>query len=201
MIADLVDHFLGGGSSDVRLRAGAEALRHLGAHLHDALRLRHRERLRVGIGDDEVDALQSGGDHVVDRIAAGAADAEHGDPRLQLADVRGSKIECHGCLSIRARCFTMPQGRWPKAWMEVEDQETGSSEALAKPSSDLSEITVSPCPQELPRMPRFDMFKMSVLRIEQQARGHREGCAPRLAGQPCKTERAADAYRPRQDPA
>ena len=51
--------------------------------------LRHGQRLRVGVGDDEVDALKSGGDHVVDGIAAGAADAEHGDARLQLAECQG----------------------------------------------------------------------------------------------------------------
>jgi len=38
-------------------------------HLHDALRLGHCERLGVGIGDDEVDPLQSGSDHVVDGVA------------------------------------------------------------------------------------------------------------------------------------
>jgi hypothetical protein len=57
MIADLVDHLFGGGTADFGLRAGAETLGHLRAHLDDALGLRHRERLRVGIGDDEVDAL------------------------------------------------------------------------------------------------------------------------------------------------
>ena len=89
MIADFVDDFLGRGRADIGLRTGAEALGDLGAHLHDALRLGHGERLRVGVGDDEIDPLQSGGDHVVDGVAAGAADAEYGDPRLQLADVRG----------------------------------------------------------------------------------------------------------------
>src|SRR3954451_6822293 len=73
-----------------------------------------------------------------------------------------------------------------------------SSEALAKPSSDLSEIAVSPCPK-LPRMPRFDMFKMSVLRVDQQARRHREGGALGLAGQPSETERPADAHRALED--
>ena len=60
MVADLVDHLLGGGAPDLRLRAGAETFGHLHAHLDDALGLRHRQRLRVGIGDDEVDALQPG---------------------------------------------------------------------------------------------------------------------------------------------
>ena len=87
VIADLVDHLFGRGAADFRLRAGAETFGDLHAHLHDALGLRHGQRLGVGIGDDEVDALQPGRDHVVDGIAAGAADTEHGDPRLQLPDV------------------------------------------------------------------------------------------------------------------
>ena len=89
MIADFVDDFLGRGGADIRLRTGAEALGDLGAHLHDALRLGHGQRLRVGIGDDEIDPLQSGGDHVVDGVAASPTYAEYGDPRLQLANVRG----------------------------------------------------------------------------------------------------------------
>ena len=59
MIADLVDHLLGGRAPDLGLRAGAETFGDLHAHLDDALGLRHGERLRVGIGDDEVDALQT----------------------------------------------------------------------------------------------------------------------------------------------
>ena len=117
MIAKLVDDLLRGGRADVRLRSGAEALGHLRAHLHDALRLRHRQRLRVGVGDDEVDALQPGGDHVVDGVAAGATDAEDGNPRLQLADVRGGQIECHGCLSI-TRALVRP-GRRPRELVKV----------------------------------------------------------------------------------
>src|SRR6202041_2520895 len=192
VIADLVDDFLGRGRADIGLRTGAEALRDLGTHLHDALRLGHGERLRVGIGDDEIDTLQSGGDHVVDGIAARAADAEYGNPGLQLADVRGCYIECHGCLSI-TRALVRP-GRRPRELVEVEGCGKGSSEALTKPSSDLSEIAVSPCLQ-LPRMPRFDVFKMSVLRIDQEARRHRERRALGLVGEPAKAERTADSYR------
>src|ERR1035437_1868104 len=98
MIADLVDRLFGGGTADFGLRAGAETLGHLRAHLDDALGFRRRERLRVGIGDDEVDALQTGRDHVVDRIAAGTADAEHGNPRLHLANVGNLQIDRHVCL-------------------------------------------------------------------------------------------------------
>src|SRR6204780_1034778 len=172
MIADFVEHLLRGGRADVGLRSCAKALRDLGAHLDDALRLRHGEALGVGIGDDEIDTLKARGDHVVDGIAASSANAEHGNTRLQLADIRGSKIECHGCLSI-TRALVRP-GRRPRELVKVQGLRKRSSEALAKPSSALSEIAVSPCP-ELPRMPRFDVFKMSVLGIDQEARGKREG--------------------------
>ena len=40
------------------------------------------EGLGVRVRDDEVDAGQAGDDHVVDRVAAGAADAENRDPWL-----------------------------------------------------------------------------------------------------------------------
>src|SRR4029079_15424978 len=168
--------------ADIGLRSGAEALGHLRAHLHDALGLRHGERLRVGVGDDEVDALQPGSDHVIDGIAACSTDAEDGNPRFQLADVRGCQIECHGYLSSITRALVRP-GRRPREMVKVVWYEDRSSEALSKPSSDPSEIAVSPCP-ELPRMPRFDVFKMSVLRIDQEARGHRERGALGLVGQP-----------------
>ena len=48
-------------------------------------------------------------------------------------------------------------------------------------------------------MPRFDVFKMSVLRIDQQARGHRERRALGLVGQPAEAERTADPHRPAED--
>ena len=57
VIADLVDHLLRRGAPHLGLRAGTEAFGDLGAHLNDALGFGHRERLRVRIGDDEVDAL------------------------------------------------------------------------------------------------------------------------------------------------
>ena len=118
MIADLVDHFFRGGAADFGLRSGAETFGHLHAHLHDALGLRHRERLGVGIGDDEIDALQAGGDHIVDGVAARAADTEHGDAGLELTDVGDIQIDGHGCLLFVARAFSTPgpvrsaTGRW-----------------------------------------------------------------------------------------
>ena len=48
-------------------------------------------------------------------------------------------------------------------------------------------------------MPRFDMFKMSVLRIDQEPRGNRERRALGLIGQPAEAERTADPHRTAED--
>ncbi|MGY4448566.1 hypothetical protein ACVWZR_003226 [Bradyrhizobium sp. i1.3.1] len=87
LIADRIDDLLGCGASQFGLRAGAEACGDLGAQLDQARRLRHGKRLSVGIGDDEVDPLQPGCDHVVDGIAAGAADPEYDNARLHLVNI------------------------------------------------------------------------------------------------------------------
>src|SRR5258708_24768162 len=82
--------------------------------------------------------------------------------------------------------------------MEFEWVGVNSSEAFAKPSPDLSEVAVSPC-LELPRMPRFDVFKMSVLRVDQESGGDRERRALGFARQPIKTERTSDPHRPAEN--
>ncbi len=135
MIADLVDHLFGGGASDVGLRAGAEALGHLHAHLNDALGLRHRERLGIGIGDHEIDALQAGGDHVVDGISARAADTEYGDAGFQLTDVGDIQIDGHDCLLFVARALSTPEpcAGPPPAAEIFQLRICGPSETLAKP--------------------------------------------------------------------
>ena len=136
MIADLVDHLLGRGAADVRLRAGAEALGDLNAHLDDALGLRQGERLRVGVGDDEIAAEQAGRDHVVDGVAAGAADTEYGDPRLELPDIGHLEIDGHGCLFQSADARVSPHvlaGRFPAVTM-VKWVIRSSPEATVRPA-------------------------------------------------------------------
>ena len=97
MIPNCIDCLFCCGAPHFGLRAGAEALGHTSAHLDDALTLGHGERLRVGIGDDEIDALQAGRDHVVDCITAGTADAEYGNARLHLANIGDVS---HVCFTI-----------------------------------------------------------------------------------------------------
>ena len=85
----------GGGAADLGPRAGAEALGDLEAELDAAVGRRGVERLRVGVGDDEVDALDVGADHVGDRVAAGAADADDADARAKLVNFRPDEIDAH----------------------------------------------------------------------------------------------------------
>ena len=61
------------------------------------------KRLGIRVGDDEVDALEPGIDHVVDGVAARAADTENGNPRLQFADVEFLQVDVHGLPLLSAR--------------------------------------------------------------------------------------------------
>ena len=61
------------------------------------------ERLRVGVRDDEVDALDVRADHVGDGVAASAADADDGDPRPKLINFRPDKIDAHGPNPLQAQ--------------------------------------------------------------------------------------------------
>ena len=98
VIADLVQHLVGGGAADIGMGAGAEPFGHLHAHLDDPLGLRHCERLGVGIGDNEIDPLQPCADHIVDGISARTADPEHGNPRPQLPQIGDLLVDAHACL-------------------------------------------------------------------------------------------------------
>ena len=69
------------------IRAGAEALRALGANLHFERRGVVQQRLLVGVGDDELDVAESGRDHAVDGVAASPADADDFDPGARLREL------------------------------------------------------------------------------------------------------------------
>jgi hypothetical protein len=60
-----------------RLAAGAESRAELQLDVRAAL----LQRLRIGVAADEFDAADALADHVIDRVAAGAADANHLDHR------------------------------------------------------------------------------------------------------------------------
>jgi hypothetical protein len=86
----------------VGVRAGAEATREARPELHLRRREVRLERLRVGVGRDELHALEAALDHRVERVAATTADAHHLDARLHLvAHVREFDVQTHDRLPGR----------------------------------------------------------------------------------------------------
>ena len=118
MFADRLNCLFRCGAPQFGLRAGAEALGHTSAHLDDALGLGLGERLCVGIGDDEIDSLKACRDHVIDSITAGAADPEHGNARLHLANIGDVAYVYftigHGLVlqALRSASTMVPVGVW-----------------------------------------------------------------------------------------
>ena len=99
--AQFVGGFLRRRLADLRLRAGAEALRDVRAQLDAPIRAAVHKLLRVGVGDDELHALQIRRDHVVDRIGAAAADTDDGDARAEVGvrGLRDGEIQGHSDFS------------------------------------------------------------------------------------------------------
>src|SRR5690606_5316824 len=85
-------------TADFRARPRTEAFRDRRSELDAPFRGRQRQRLRIRVRDHEVDAFETCLDHVVDRIAAGAADAEDGNPGLEFLCLRNRKFDAHVCL-------------------------------------------------------------------------------------------------------
>ena len=92
---DLGHGFLGAGAADFRLGARAQAFGGGGAELDAALAPGLGQGLGIGVGDDEVDAFQPRLDHVVDGIAAGAADTQHGDAGTQFPGFGCFEVDRH----------------------------------------------------------------------------------------------------------
>ena len=103
---DQGDGFLGGGAANLGAGARAKALRDIGAQLDAMLGDGDIERLRVGVGDDEINTLDFGGNHVGDGVSAGPAHTDHGDARTQLLNSGGTDIDAHCLNSCRARVRT-----------------------------------------------------------------------------------------------
>ena len=81
--ADAVAIFLGGFTTDARVRAGTETARHFRADLQLQGRTALFQVIAIGVGDDEFDTLDARGRHLVDRVAAAAANADHADHRAR----------------------------------------------------------------------------------------------------------------------
>ena len=75
-------------ASDFRTGAGAQSHCGFQAELNFAAGFGMGKGLCIGVGDDEVNALQILINHVIDGIAAAAADSDDGNPRFQVHDGR-----------------------------------------------------------------------------------------------------------------
>ena len=95
VVDDFIDALFGSSAADFRLRSGAETFGDVDAELDHPVGLRHRQGLRVSVGDDEIDALQTCRDHVIDSVTATAANTENGDAWLQLGDIRLLQLYRH----------------------------------------------------------------------------------------------------------
>ena len=94
--AMLLHALLGRAAPDLGVRARAEALGQRVAELDLVGRHVGLERLHVGVGDHELDAVEVAADHGVDRVAAAATDTD--DEDLCVTDVVEFD-ECHGLVS------------------------------------------------------------------------------------------------------
>ena len=68
-----------GFAADLGIGARAQSLGQLRAELQLHRRLRKLQRLQIGIGGDEFDALDLGADHAVDGVRTAASHADHFD--------------------------------------------------------------------------------------------------------------------------
>ncbi len=80
---DALAIFQRGLAADLGIRARAEALGDVAAELQRDLRAAVLERLRIGVGADEIHALDIRLHHVRDRVAAAAAHADDLDHRIR----------------------------------------------------------------------------------------------------------------------
>ena len=80
-LLDVVARLRRGGEPDLGVGAGAEAVRGDVADVELDVGVAHGERLRVGVGGDELHAAQPRVDHAADRVGAAAADADDLDDR------------------------------------------------------------------------------------------------------------------------
>ena len=94
------DGFFRSRATDFGARTGAQTLGDLRAKLDAPFGRRGVQRLRVGVGDDEVDALDAGRDHVRDGVTACTANAYHRNAWLQFVHMRRADLDAHILCSL-----------------------------------------------------------------------------------------------------
>ena len=89
------DGFFGGRLAHFGTRACTQTAGDIRTQLNALFRRRSAQRLRIGVGDDEFDAFDLRSYHVGNRIAACAANADHGDARTHVVNRCRSDIDAH----------------------------------------------------------------------------------------------------------
>src|SRR6476469_1615053 len=79
-LADRIRALFGRAQTNLWSSAGTEPLGQLVADTHRKRRAAVQQRLAVGVDRDELNAVDAGIDHAVDRVATRATDADHLDP-------------------------------------------------------------------------------------------------------------------------
>ena len=90
MTRDLAHGLFGSSPADFGPVARTQALRNSCAQLDTRIRLSQGQRLRVGIGDNEVHPLELCLNHVVDGVATRSANAKNRNTGTQLR-----RLSCH----------------------------------------------------------------------------------------------------------
>ena len=99
-VFDLFDRFFSRGLAHFGARARTEAARDVGAELDPLVGRRGTQSLRVGIGDDELDAFDLCLHHVGDRVAAGTTDAHDHDLGTKVVVRCRSDIDAHSRVPV-----------------------------------------------------------------------------------------------------
>ena len=102
-VADLCAAFLGSLRAHLGVRAGAQTTGEFLADVDGLVGIRHEQRLAIGVHGDELDALDAGLHHAVDRVRAAAAHTDDLDNRQML----GSEIDRHVSSSYRLVPFML----------------------------------------------------------------------------------------------
>src|ERR1700693_1488059 len=113
--------------------------------------------------------------------------------------IRGFSSRISGIFRLMLMAASLMRGRVNRRLRRVgprpgTDQNSRCSEAVAKPSSDPSDVAARPC-LGLPRWPRTEVFEMRVLRIDEKSRYHRESRAFGGLRQARNAERPGDPDR------
>ena len=98
----VIHRFFSRGAPDVGPGASAKAMGDARAKLDGFICQRLRQRLGIRIGDNKLDAFKLRRNHVVDGVAAGAADADNGNAGFQMVLRYGNgEIDSHSGLLDR----------------------------------------------------------------------------------------------------